>query len=395
MDYIEEKFTIVKSLNYLTNLDYLANRWEDVRVGVRYRLFDLGRGLTRTIPITGSFFLRNEKSGEKLILNMKSNGSHSMSNALNVSSIIYDSENVGELNFWKEFLQDFYQNGLLRNECFGADLRLLDYDTSLTYDNIVLNKSDRIYLEKNIIGFIAALPTLEEAGLQTSRGIMLAGVPGTGKTLYCHILMNMVDMTVIYVTQARLSSGMRLSNIYKFAREMAPSMVILEDIDTIGGVDRRAGAEKSLGPLLEILEGIEPNSKVITIATTNFPEHLDEALRGRPGRIDAFLRVDLPGSEQRLEMLKLMLMSVRTKNNIDYQSLVKMTHGMTGAYLREVVASAIMSFTYANPKKEVILSNTVLMEACKETKKRLDQGKPDITYTELPAMEVDDEQAFG
>jgi ATP-dependent 26S proteasome regulatory subunit len=262
-------------------------------------------------------------------------------------------------------------------------------------DDIVLDARVKSTLERNIPGFIRATPALEQAGHRTSRGIMMAGVPGTGKTLYCKILLNMVDMTTIYVTRARMSDGFTMKHVYKLARKLSPTLVLIEDIDTIGGMDRRAVKDDGLGSLLEILEGIEPNTKVITVMTTNYPQHLDEALRNRPGRIDAFINIELPNEEQRKQMLTNMLSNMKLAADIDEDELAKLTKGMTGAYLREIVASAILSFTYDRPDEEVILDNSSLVTACEETRDRLDRSKVDITYNKMPELEEGDETAWG
>jgi cell division protease FtsH len=227
----------------------------------------------------------------------------------------------------------------------------------------------------------------------------MAGVPGTGKTLYCKILLNMVDLTTIYVTRARMSKGLTLKRIYRLARKLSPSLVLIEDIDTVGGMDRRAKVDddddSSLGSLLEILEGIEPNTKVITVVTTNYPQHLDEALRNRPGRIDVFINIEVPNGEQRRQMLKGMTSNVKLAADIDWDELVKLTKGMSGAYLREVVASAILTFTFNSPDEDIILDNESLIDACKQSRERMEKSKVDITYDKMPELEKDDKQAWG
>jgi cell division protease FtsH len=206
----------------------------------------------------------------------------------------------------------------------------------------------------------------------------------------------MVDLTTIYVTRARMSKGLTLKHIYRLARKLSPSLVLIEDIDTVGGMDRRAIEDDgSLGSLLEILEGIEPNTKVITVVTTNYPQHLDEALRNRPGRIDVFITIEVPNREQRRQMLKGMTSNVKLAADIDWDELVKLTKGMTGAYLREVVASAILTFTFNSPDEDIILDNESLIDACKQSRERMEKSKVDITYDKMPELEKDDKQAWG
>ena len=394
LDYISRVYNIKSQTNYKSNIKSYFEI--DEHVGIRYNMFDLGRGVKHSLPHSVVFFIESVDGDEKLVLTLNSTEVSSYDDELTEGQIIYNSINHEEQLFWDRFREDFYTNGPLKGERFGSDLRLLDHDPKLGMNDIILDKEIELSLEKNIVGFIRAIPALEKAGMRTSRGIMMAGIPGTGKTLYCSILLNMVDLTTIYVTRARMWKGLTLKHIYKLARKLSPTLVLIEDIDTIGGMDRRAVEDDgSLGSLLEILEGIEPNTKVITVVTTNYPQHLDEALRNRPGRIDAFINIELPNEEQRKQMLINMLSNVKLSADINWDELAKLTKGMTGAYLREIVASAILSFTYDRPDEEVILDNSSLVTTCEETRDRLDRSKVDITYKKMPELEEGDETAWG
>ena len=395
LDFLDRNYTIHVQTNYKSNIEEYGLIGIDEHVGIRNKMFDLGRELKRSLPYSAVFFIESIEGTEKLALVLNSSNVSSYDDELTEGQIIYNSLEQKEQSFWDRFREDFYVNGPLKGERFGADLRLLDYDPNLGIDDIILDEKVELSLEKNIAGFIRAMPALERAGHRTSRGIMMAGVPGTGKTLYCKILLNKVDLTTIYVTRERMSRGLTLKHIYRLARKLSPSLVLIEDIDTVGGMDRRAQDDGSLGSLLEILEGIEPNTKVITVATTNYPQHLDEALRNRPGRIDTFINIEVPNGKQRRQMLKGMTSDVKLAADIDWEELVKLTKGMTGAYLREVVASAILTFTFDSPDEEVILDNGILIDACKQSRERMEKSKVDITYGKMPELEEDDEQAWG
>ena len=395
LDFLDRKYTVHLQTNYKSNVESVKPTIDE-HVGIRYKKFDLGRGVKHSLPHSAVFFIESEGGTEKLVLTLDS--SNLWPTELTEGQIIYNCSEHQEQSFWDRFHEDFYVKGPLKGERFGADLRLLDYDPNLRTDDIILDEKVKMSLEKNIAGFIRAIPALERAGHRTSRGIMMAGVPGTGKTLYCKILLNMVDLTTIYVTRARMSKGLTLKHIYRLARKLSPSLVLIEDIDTVGGMDRRAIADdddSSLGSLLEILEGIEPNTKVITVVTTNYPQHLDEALRNRPGRIDVFINIEVPNGEQRRQMLKGMTSNVKLAADIDWDELVKLTKGMSGAYLREVVASAILTFTFNSPDEEIILDNESLIDACKQSRERMEKSKVDITYDKMPELEEDDETAWG
>lgn len=95
-----------------------------------------------------------------------------------------------------------------------------------------------------------------------------------------------------------------IPEIYDLARRLAPCLVVLEDLDVLGGVDRNNHASRVLGQLLAELDGLETNQGIITVATTNELAVLDNALKNRPGRFDVRLHFPPPGHELRLQLLK-------------------------------------------------------------------------------------------
>jgi hypothetical protein len=393
-EYIERIFHIELKTNYRSNAE-LHHYGKDYRVGIHSRNFDLGRGMRRSLPCSAVYHLINKETSERVIIVLDTTNCRSYENELTKGKFIYDSNKHEENKFWSDFLDDFYINGLLKGERFGADLRLLTLEGNLSHDDIVLDERISKQLDRNITGFINALPEIKKAKLQTSRGIMLSGVPGTGKTLYCKILLGMLEITTIYVTQSRLSAGLKIKHIYDMARRMAPSLVILEDIDTLGGLDRRAASDSELGALLEFLEGIEANSQVITLATTNFPQHLDEALRNRPGRIDAFINIEIPGPDQRKKMLIMMTRELNLADDINWDQIVKLTAEMSGAFLREVISLALITRVYEHGVNDIIIDQAAIVDSCNSTRERMSASKVDITYNKMPELSEDSKQSWG
>ena len=118
--------------------------------------------------------------------------------------------------------------------------------------------------------------------------------------------------------------------------------MVIEDIDTLGGLDRRDGASHPLlGELLASLNGIGPSGNVVTIATTNYPQYLDRALADRPGRFDIRIEFPIPNIELRQDILTKYLSKFNT-TGIKLSKLAKESDGLTGAYLREVVTTAYL-----------------------------------------------------
>ncbi len=181
-----------------------------------------------------------------------------------------------------------------------------------------------------------------ERRLPTSRGILLTGPPGTGKTLLCETIMNTLDCTIIYVSSDKVDKRGDISEVYYLAKRLSPSIVIIEDIDTLGGLDRRDGnTHPLLGEFLNCLNGVSSNEGVVTIATTNYPEHLDLALTDRPGRFDLKIMMDLPNSGARKYIL-LKYLEEFEYENLTLSKIVNKTDGLSGAYLREIVVTSYM-----------------------------------------------------
>ena len=99
----------------------------------------------------------------------------------------------------------------------------------------------------------------ESLGAGAARGVLLHGPPGTGKTLCCSILINQTDATVIYVTRNAVTERGQIDDLYKLARFLAPTLVVFEDIDTLGGIDREESDHPLLGEFLNCLAGVEEN----------------------------------------------------------------------------------------------------------------------------------------
>ena len=181
--------------------------------------------------------------------------------------------------------------------------------------------------------------------------------------------MNEAKSTVIYVTSDSVEKTGDIKEIYKTARLLAPSIVIVEDIDTLGALDRREGGNHPLlGEFLNCLNGVGTNEGVITIATTNYPKHLDVALVDRPGRIDLRIELGLPEPKLREHIFKKYLKEMKTEK-LNYKPIVKKSEGLSGAYIREVVMSA-----YLEAKENDERINQKILEGCLDLVVKMKQG---------------------
>ena len=313
--------------------------------GIQYHQFSYPDGKVN-MPIRVSYFVRCKETDAPYVLDFcPVDGLH-----LEVQ-IMHLPENSIE-QFHQKYQEYGTKEGILRGHTVDAKMRFLQID-EVSWDDVVLSPQQRKSLDRNIVKFSSHISLYESKNLPTSRGCLLTGPPGTGKTLTCSAIMNQVDSTIFYITSEDITDRGQISDLYDVARKVAPSIVVVEDIDTLGGIDRnRAGGDHPiLGEFLNCLAGVESNSGVVTIATTNYPEYLDKALVDRPGRFDFRIDFGLPDDKLRKHILAKYLSHFNHKN-IEFKPLIKDTKGMTGAHLKEMVMMAYMESLEASGYKK-------------------------------------------
>ena len=261
----------------------------------------------------------------------------------------------------EDYVDSFNENHPLKNEIVDNKWKYLEVK-DVSWDEIIVSDEQRKIINRNIINFINNLSMYKENRLPTSRGVLITGPPGTGKTLCCEVIVNDLDCSTIYVSTDSVSEVGDIKKVYSLARKISPCLVIVEDIDTLGGLDRtvRGGEHPLLGEFLNCLAGMGENDGVITIATTNFAEHLDSALADRPGRFDVRLNFGLPNAELRKHILEKYLSDLDVK--IKLNGVVERTEGLSGAYLKEIVMTAYMIST----EKDEKINKDILGEAIDE-----------------------------
>ncbi len=188
----------------------------------------------------------------------------------------------------------------------------------------------------------------KEIGASMPKGILLVGPPGTGKTMLAKAVAGESNVPFISMSGSEFVEmfvGMgasKVRDLFKQAKEKAPCIVFIDEIDAIGG-KRNTGniggndeREQTLNQLLTEMDGFESNNGVVILAATNRPESLDPALL-RPGRFDRRVPVELPDLKGREDILKVHAAKVRTEPGIDYNVIARMASGASGAELANII----------------------------------------------------------
>ena len=257
----------------------------------------------------------------------------------------------------------------------------------------MISQNHRKLLQRNVVDFLNHMEVFEGHDLRLSRGVLITGPPGTGKTLTCNVLMNDVNVTTIVVTRETLDDIGMIGDIYKLARKLQPTLLIFEDIDTLGGISRYDGDHPLLGEFLNALSGVEGNNGVVTLATTNHADKLDWALTDRPGRFDARMELGYPDGKIRGRIFEKYLKSIPHNGLLEMQSIVKNTKGLSGAYLEEIVRNAFvlaLEESDYNSKKAKVRQEHLEMATADMVAHR-DKAKKDLAKRDL---QLDSEDAY-
>ena len=203
-----------------------------------------------------------------------------------------------------------------------------------------------------IIDFLHNPQKYTEIGAKLPKGALLVGPPGTGKTLLAKAVAGEANVPFFSISGSdfvEMFVGMgaaRVRDLFKEANKMAPCIVFIDEIDTIGkSRDNRMGGnderEQTLNQLLAEMDGFDPTKGVILLAATNRPEVLDQALL-RPGRFDRRITVDRPNLAGRLATLQVHTRNIRLADDVDLKKVALATAGAVGADLANLVNEAAL-----------------------------------------------------
>ena len=188
----------------------------------------------------------------------------------------------------------------------------------------------------------------DRIGIEAPKGVLLHGPPGTGKTLLAKAVANETNANFYSISGPEIMSKFygeseeRLREIFKEAEENAPSIIFIDEIDSIapkreevsGDVEKRVVSQ-----LLTLMDGIQSRGKLVVIGATNRPNAIDPALR-RPGRFDREIDIGIPDEQGRLDILLIHSRGMPLTEDVNLESFAKVTHGFVGADLEALSKEA-------------------------------------------------------
>ncbi len=188
----------------------------------------------------------------------------------------------------------------------------------------------------------------ERLGVEAPKGVLLHGPPGTGKTLLARAVASETNANFLSIGGPEIMSKYygeseeRLRDVFKQAQENAPSIIFIDEIDSIapkreevtGEVEKRVTSQ-----LLSLMDGLQSRGKVVVIGATNRPNAIDPALR-RPGRFDREIEIGVPDRDGRLEVLEIHTRGMPLAEDVDLKKLADVTHGFVGADLESLAKEA-------------------------------------------------------
>ena len=220
----------------------------------------------------------------------------------------------------------------------------------VTYEDIG-GLTDEIKKVREMIELPLRHPEIfEKLGIEAPKGVLLYGPPGTGKTLLAKAVANESNAHFISISGPEIMSKFygeseaRLREIFKEAREKSPSIIFIDEIDSIapkreevtGEVERRVVSQ-----MLSLMDGLEARGKVIVIAATNRPNALDPALR-RPGRFDREIEIRVPDKKGRKDILMIHTRNMPLSDDVNLEKIAAISHGYVGADLEYLCKEAAM-----------------------------------------------------
>lgn len=230
----------------------------------------------------------------------------------------------------------------------------------------------------------------QRVGINPPKGVLLYGPPGTGKTLLAKAVAATIGANFIFSPASAIvdkyigESARLIREMFGYAKEHAPCIIFMDEIDAIGGRRFSEGTsadreiQRTLMELLNQMDGFDYLGQTKVIMATNRPDTLDPALL-RAGRLDRKIEIPLPNEIGRLEIFKIHAANVQKQGELDFEAVVKMSDGFNGADIRNVITEA--GFFAIRDERDYIVQNDLMKAVRKVGEAKKLEGK--LEYEKL------------
>jgi len=278
--------------------------------------------------------------------------------------------------FWMFLLRGFAKRGGMGGSMFNfgkSTAKLMDNTTksTVTFKDVAGLKEAKVEVEE-IVSFLKNPEEYTRLGAKIPKGILLVGPTGTGKTLLAKAVAGEAKVPFFSLSGSEFVEmfvgvgASRVRDLFKKAKEIAPSIVFIDEIDAVGRTRSKANSfqanderENTLNQLLTEMDGFGPNTGVIVLAATNRADILDKALL-RPGRFDRHIYLELPDKKEREEIFEVHLRPLKLSEKVDVEQLAALSPGFSGADIANICNEAAL---IAARKKKNKIEQTDFMEA--------------------------------
>jgi transitional endoplasmic reticulum ATPase len=278
----------------------------------------------------------------------------------------------------------------------------------VTYEEIG-GLTDEIRKVREMIELPLKYPELfERLGVEAPKGVLLHGPPGTGKTLLAKAVASETNANFASISGPEIMSKFygesegRLREIFDQAQENAPSIIFIDELDSIAPKREEVTGEvekRIVSQLLAVMDGLQSRGKVVVIGATNRPNALDPALR-RPGRFDREIEIGVPNKDGRLQILQIHTRGMPLDKDVDLSQLANVTHGFVGADLEALSKEAALhalrkilpeiDFQADSVPAEILNKIIVNMNDFQESLKEIEPSAMREVLVEVPNVKWED-----
>lgn len=246
---------------------------------------------------------------------------------------------------------------------FRKDKRLFNSIKGASFDNLILPDSLKHQIQNDFQQFFSSREVYERYNIPWKRGAIFIGPPGNGKTHTLKALINQLGKPCLYIRSFKSDDDTdeeNMSEVFKRARMTTPCVLVLEDLDSMIDKDNRAF-------FLNELDGFQPNSGLVVLATTNHPEKLDSSILDRPSRFDRKYYFHLPADEERRGYIAKWNCELQEEMRVSEEAAARIvceTHDFSFAYLKELFVTSMVQWVSSGGSgsmDEVILGQTELL----------------------------------